>query len=442
MHLKGIKFGVATASAQIEGGEVGSNWNHYSDLGKITDGSNIKRACDHWNRWEEDVELLAKMGIKHYRMSIEWARIEPKQGKWKPRVMERYVQEIEAMQAKGIEVLLTLHHFSHPQWFEDLGGFAKLENSRFFLTFVDYVVRHVGHLVKRYCTINEPNVYAVNGYFFGEWLQEQKSFWKTMKVMNVFAFCHIRSYELIKKIFQKKAWGESFVSFALNVRYFSPYRENFVDRLGVKVFDFLFNTGVFHAFALGDFRFPFRNIGVVDKGQYLDYIAVNYYTRGLVHNFNDRTKEDAYKNDLGWEIYPAGIVECAKSLYEILPLPIAITENGTCDNADSFRPRYIYEHLKPLVESDLPISHYYHWCFTDNFEWKEGELPRFGLVHLDYETQKRTIKQSGYFYQEIIEKDAIDEDMYHRYVASCSYHKGERTILSDRLPEEEWRNKR
>ena len=119
-----LKFGVATASAQSEGGAVGSNWNHYSDAGKIRDHSNIRRATDHWNRYEEDIELLDELGIRTYRMSVEWARIEPQEGQWNPEAIAHYRREIQLMRDRGIEVLLTLYHFSHPQWFEDRGAFA------------------------------------------------------------------------------------------------------------------------------------------------------------------------------------------------------------------------------------------------------------------------------------------------------------------------------
>lgn len=172
-HLNGLKLGVATASAQIEGGNVGSNWNYYSDLGKITDGSNVNRACDHWNRYVEDIALLKSLNIKYYRMSIEWARIEIRPGVFDEDAINHYRDEMIRMKNEGIEILLTLYHFSHPQWFELMGSFEKKENIPIFLRFVSKVVNAFGDLVSEFCTLNEPNVYAVNGFFFGEWLQEK-----------------------------------------------------------------------------------------------------------------------------------------------------------------------------------------------------------------------------------------------------------------------------
>ena len=117
-----------------------------------------------------------------------------------------------------------------------------------------------------------------------------------------------------------------------------------------------------------------------------------------------------------------GLIECAQTCYNCLPLPIVISENGTCDNKDEFRCRYIYDHLKLISESPLPFEAYYHWCFIDNFEWKEGESARFGLVHCNYETQERTIKKSGEFYSEMIKKRGVDKPMVEKYVEPCKYN--------------------
>lgn len=442
IDLKGIKLGVASASAQIEGGHVFSNWNVYSDQNKITDGSNVARANDHWNRYQEDIEIMDELEIKYYRMSVEWARIEPSPGKFNFEAIEHYRHEISLMKKKSIHVLLTLHHFSHPYWFEKLKSFEKIENITYFLRYVAYVVHHLGDLVQDFCTINEPNVYAVNGYFFGEWLQEEKNVVKTIHVMNVLAAYHIKTYELIKKIFEKRGWGNCHINFAQHIRVFDSYDNKPWNKVGAKLFNFLFQEGLFLAFAKGEFKFPFRNLLKVKPGQYIDSIGINYYSRGLVKNFSDVVKEQAIKNDLGWEIYPEGLKQTLQHFSNLIDLPVQITENGTCDNTDSFRARYLYDHLKAVSESGVNVTHYYHWSFTDNFEWKEGELPRFGLVHIDYETQRRTIKKSGYFYREIIRKEGIDDELFDKYVKESMYHYGEHNILEGLLPEEVLRNKR
>ena len=126
-------------------------------------------------------------------------------------------------------------------------------------------------------------------------------------------------------------------------------------------------------------------------------------------------------NDLGWEVYPPGLVELAAWVHLLCPGPIWITENGTCDAADAFRSRYIYEHLAVIAASDLPIERYYHWCFTDNWEWAEGEAAKFGLVKLDFATQERTVKESGRFYADVIAHRGVTPAAYDRWVADQRY---------------------
>ncbi|MBO4819450.1 MAG: glycoside hydrolase family 1 protein, partial [Firmicutes bacterium] len=168
---------------------------------------------------------------------------------------------------------------------------------------------------------------------------------------------------------------------------------------------------------------PLKNRHNVQRGEFVDFIAVNYYARSEISAMADGVKEDGYKNDLGWEIYPKGIVEVAKEAYDILHKPIWITENGTCDNAGIFRHRYIAEHLEEISKSDLPIERYYHWCFTDNFEWLEGMSAKFGLVKVDPVTMERTPKISFDFYKMLIEKHGVDKDVYNMYIKNQHYLK-------------------
>ena len=172
---------------------------------------------------------------------------------------------------------------------------------------------------------------------------------------------------------------------------------------------------------LGKFRFPLKNFGNLPKGEYTDFIGLNYYTRSTVSGIGDGVRENSPRNDLDWEIYPEGITECAQKLYDVLPRPIWVTENGTCDNSDSFRCRYLFEHIKKISESELPFERYYHWCFCDNLEWIEGNSAKFGLVSIDPETRERKIKKSGEFYSEIIKNGGVSAEMYEKYVAGQEY---------------------
>ena len=260
-------------------------------------------------------------------------------------------------------------------------------------------------------------------YFYGDWPPGEKSISTAIKVMSNMTICHIKAYEIIQHTRHDMGFNDTMVSFANHIRIFDPKNpKNPWHRICARLVDRFFQGAVTEAMTTGKFKWPLKRDKDIQEGEYLDFIAINYYTRSTVSGFGDGTKEDAPKNDLGWEIYPEGLVQSAKELYRLLERPIYITENGTCDNEDTFRSKYIYDHLKAIVESDLPITRYYHWCFCDNFEWIEGESSRFGLVHIDYETQKRTIKRSGDFYTRMIEEKGVTQDMYNEYVRDLEYH--------------------
>jgi len=422
---KDMLIGVASAATQIEGGGLDHSWNDWYRRGKIADNTDPSRANDHWNRWQEDAALMREMGLQISRMGVEWARIEPQEGVFDETIIKRYLEEIKLLKTYGIRVLVTLHHFTNPMWFENMGAFSKVENITYYLRFVEKVVTAFGEHVSEYITINEPNVYATNGYFFGNWPPGGVSFPDTVKIMSVMAAAHLEGYDLIHGLRRKMGYSDTKVSFANHVRVFAPKNPaNPKDRFFANLTERFFQGSLTRALMTGMFQFPLKNERKKWVGSskcFCDFIAVNYYTRSSVSGLKDGTAKNVPVNDLGWEIYPQGIVECAKKLHDLRPLPIYITENGTCDNSDSFRSLYLYDHLKALCESDLPFERYYHWCFCDNFEWVEGESARFGIVHIDYETQQRTIKKSGKFLSAIIKTAGVDEPLYDEYVKGQKY---------------------
>jgi len=419
---EGMLLGVATAATQIEGGKLDHSWMEWAKVkGHIADGTSPECADDHYSRVQEDTRLMKEMGLQISRLGLEWARIEPEEGVYDEQAVQHYMDEVTLLLSYGIKPLVTLHHFTNPMWFESKGAFEKIENIPCFLRFAEKMVMAFGDKVNEYITINEPNVYATNGYFFGSWPPGEKSFFKTVNVMSVMTVAHIKAYEKIHALNPNAR-----VSFANHMRVFAPENpKNLKHRVFAKLTEQFFQGAMTKAMCKGEFAFPIRNIGHVKKGSYCDFIAVNYYTRSTVSSLGDGVKKGAPINDLGWEIYPEGIVECARKLHTLLPLPIYITENGTCDNTDAFRSRYIYDHLKAISESDLPIERYYHWSFTDNFEWAEGESARFGIVHVDYESQKRTIKNSGQFYSKIIANKGVTDDCYAQYIERETYKTGD-----------------
>ena len=173
----------------------------------------------------------------------------------------------------------------------------------------------------------------------------------------------------------------------------------------------------------GKCRFPVMKVKGVKEGRYYDFIGINYYSRSTVSGLADGVREGCDKNDLGWEIYHDGLVELANKLYDKYGAPVYVTENGTCDNTDSFRPLFVYDQLKVISATDNHIERYYHWSFMDNFEWREGESARFGLVRVDYETQIRTVNASGKLYADIIRNKGVTDAAYAQYVEGREYHK-------------------
>lgn len=419
---KGMLMGVSTAATQIEGGDVGSNWNDWYKKGFIKDGTDPAVGNDHWKKWQEDTALLSQMGLQLYRFGVEWARLMPRQGQPDEDAILRYRQELLLLKEKNIRPLLTIHHFSNPMWFESMGAFEKRENLHYYLELVELVIDRFGDLCSDYITINEPNVYAANSYFFGLWPPGQKSISKTIKVMENLAYCHIMAYNMIHSLRRKMGYEDTMVGCANHLRVFAPKNpKNPWHCLCSKLTSYLFQDALTKAMTLGSFPFPLRSHGKLSKGEYTDFIGLNYYTRSTVSGIGDGIRENSPRNDLDWEIYPEGIVECAQKLYKLLPRPIWVTENGTCDNDDRFRCRYLYEHLKQISDSALPFARYYHWCFCDNLEWVEGNWAKFGLVSVDPKTRRRSIKRSGEFYAQIIREQGVTQSLYDQFVSKQEY---------------------
>lgn len=408
---KDLKLGVATAATQIEGGEKNTSWYRFSlEKGNVKDNTTPLNANNHYELYKDDIKLMKKMNIEIYRMGIEWSRIEPSKGEFCLEAMNHYIDEISLLKEKGIDVLVTLHHFSCPLWFEDAGGFLKKENINDFIDYVKYVVISLKGLVKEYITINEANVYAANSYLFGIWPPKIKKMSSAGKVMRHLALAHIEAYKLIKALDK-----DIKVGFASHLVMFKPANpKNIFDRIGAKFYDNSFQANLNRAMGRGNFGFPMGKVKVT-KGDYMDFLGINYYTKNLVKGFKMFVDPNTEHNDLGWDISPLSLDELCKRFYEEFHKDIYITENGTCDKNDSFRSKYIYDHLK--VISSLPyVKRYYHWTFIDNWEWAEGESARFGLVECDYETQKRTIRESGHFYSEIIKNKEVNEEMIKKYL--------------------------
>ena len=273
-------------------GEVGSSWNDWYHQGKIKDGSDPAVANDHWNRWREDCALMAGLHLSIARIGVEWARIMPSRGEVDETAIAHYRAELEYMHQLGIRPLLTIHHFSNPMWFERLGGFAKRENLDDFLSFAQLCADRFGDLVSDWITINEPNVYATNGYFFGDWPPGHKSFsrrsqcWKTWPtVISAATRCFTRRERLWAIL---TLWSALRIICAYSSRRTPkiPYR-----LLRPEPLNGCFRGAVTEAMSTGVFPSAARNHWKLPKGEYCDFHGVNYYTRSTVTGFADGVPE-------------------------------------------------------------------------------------------------------------------------------------------------------
>jgi beta-glucosidase len=415
--LPTLELGVATAATQIEGGHADTIWHRWASTGAARDGSEPTVAADHWRRFVEDADLMASLGIRHYRLGLEWARIEPEEGRFDEVAIRHYRDELRALRDRGIKPLVTLHHFNDPGWFSEKGGFLNPDAHADFCRYVGRVVADLGDLVDEWITINEPNVFAFQGYRLGIWPPGRASARDYLAVTTSLAHSHIEAYRLIHA-----QQPDARVGVAMHLRVFAPWgRHNPLDKAAAASSEYLFQGALMRALCRGRFLAPLVQPKGVRPGRYYDFLGINYYSRTRVSGPNQRVTPKAPVNDLGWEIYPEGLVELARHYNELYPGPLYITENGTADARDAFRARFIHDHLRVIADSGLPIQRYYHWTFTDNWEWAEGQTARFGLVALDFETQERTVRPSGHFYPDVIAHRGVTADAYARYVSPTAY---------------------
>lgn len=418
-------WGTATAATQVDGGDTASDWSHFCrEPGRILGGGSSDTANDHWNRYEADFAIMKSMGLNAYRFGVDWSRFQPEAGgAFDTEALDHLRSRLASLKRKKIRPLLTLHHFAVPQWWLAKGGFVREANLGEFYAFARFIVEGVGDLVEDYITFNEPNVYALMAYLMGSWPPAHsgmKGYVEHMKVQRSMILAHFTLYDMIREIHGRKNFKTPQISVAKHMRLMDPRDPNSrldVDRANAA--DYRMNRLVPDCIHSGRLLPPFGNGEQIHDPGAWDFFGLNYYTRDLV-NFsltkphmlfiNTQTRDDSPKNDLGWEIYPEGLERLLVDVHERYGLPVRITENGTADAADAFRSKYLLDHLSAVrraMDAGVPVEGYYHWSFMDNFEWSEGYSPRFGLVEVDYVTQKRTVRPAGKLYGQLARSGKI-----------------------------------
>ncbi len=396
-----FRWGTATAAHQVEGHLV-NNWTHHEQQNNLVQSG---AACDHWNRWEEDFQLISELGLNSYRFSVEWSRIEPTEGTWNNDALAVYSNMVDNLLERGIRPVVTLHHFSHPQWWEAKGGFADRANAPHFVRYCERVFEVLSDRVETWVTINEPTVFSTMGYTLGMFPPGHRSLRATLRVMRNLLLAHADVYQALKKI-----RPEVRIGIAKNVTLFDPKnRWSPIDWPLARLLEWFWN-GAWRS-GVENGRMFFGDVSAA-KGT-LDFVGLNYYTHVLVGpasvsllkmKFPKRAHEVA--TEFGYPMYAEGLRRALDWLAP-LGLPIEITENGVADANDTLRTEHLKRHLWVLsqaIQDGHDVRSYHHWSLMDNFEWAEGYSMRFGLHHVDFETQERTLRPSGAVYKHIIEQ--------------------------------------
>jgi beta-glucosidase len=414
---EGFLFGAATAAYQVEGG-IENDWTAWERAGKTRTPAG--RAVDHWNRWELDFELLAQAGLRAYRLSVEWARIEQEQGRFDDAALAQYRRMLERLHQLGIAPMVMLHHFTHPAWFHEKCPWTSPKSIEAFARFTRRVAEELRGLVGWYVTINEPMVLLLGGFADGRMPPGQSDLRLFGRAAGNILRAHVAARAVLREIDPAVPVGIAHNCMALApLRGWSP-----IDRTLASSAHALYDFAVPKALTTGELelRIPLllRHCERIDGAPgSLDFLGINYYSRIHVGAALGRPgMRIAYRDvngrgltDLGWERYPEGLAGILKAL-SAYGLPLWITENGIADDSGAQRNRFLHEHLSAVAEalrSGIDVRGYLHWSLLDNFEWLEGIGPRFGLYRVDFETLERTPTPSVAWLREVARTGQLAE---------------------------------
>lgn len=389
-------WGCATSAHQIEGGLV-NDWSEWEksparleelkkkgfDPADFISGS----AANSYPEANADIACLSALGASAYRLSVDWSRIEPKEGEFDESALDYYLGLVKKLRAHKIEPFVTLWHWPLPLWLSAKGGWKSPEIAKHFERFVAKTVGHLSAEVVFWLTLNEPMVYASMSFLNGEWPPQEKSFLAYYKVINNLTSAHRVAYDAIKKID-----ANSQVGIAKHNICFEAHKNKLVNRFLKRCADWWWNE-----------RFLDK---IKDKQ---DFIGLNYYFHNKIdYGFGKPHPYEKF-SDLKWGLHPEGIRHLLMELKKY-GKPVYITENGLADKGDQYRSWYIREVLANVhqaIGEGVMVKGYFHWSLIDNFEWAHGFHPRFGLYEVDYRTYERIARPSAEFYADICKNNRI-----------------------------------
>lgn len=440
---KDFIWGVAASAYQIEGawnedGRGISIWDTFSHLpGKVVNNENGDVAADHYHRWKEDAALMSELGVKAYRFSTAWPRTLPEgKGRVNQKGLDFYDRLVDELLRRGIEPYICLFHWDLPQPLQDQGGWPSRETASHFAEYARVTAERLGDRVKTWFTHNEPWVAAFVGHLFGEHAPGKKDLGAAIKAMHHLLLSHGLAADAIRAA----AKGLVKIGITLNLNPVHPATDSKKDREAAERVDRFTNRIVLDPLLKGTTPLQDSALtkiltarliqdGDLQKIRQLDLLGINYYSRSVMKHSNSLPVVNAEQvqpvgNEYSgmWEIYPEGMTETLKMVWEYQPAcELMVTENGipVPDGVDfdgrvrdERRIRYLRNHIAQVhraIEDGIPIKGYFHWSLLDNFEWALGYGQRFGLVYMDWKTQKRIIKDSGRWFAKVIQENGIIE---------------------------------
>lgn len=422
---KNFLWGVSTSATQIEGaydedGKCLSIWDCLPK-GKIKNNENAKKACDHYHLYKHDVALLKELGVKCYRFSINMSRVMPFYEQVNERGLEFYSKLVDELLTNGIEPMVTIYHWDLPFWLEEMGGWKNKKVVKYFEIYTKAVVEKLSDRVKYWISFNEPACFLFNGYVQGAHAPFIKNPLLISKISRNFFYANATVIRTIRACAKQKP----IIGLSFNCGAKVPVNESKEEIEKARKVTFETKSGILSNTWFLDpilAKKPVKVYGIYKVSQKtcddcyedLDFIAINNYSP-----FSDYTSKEKptyeWSNMLGWENNGKGLYWTIRFIHERYSKdkPIMVTENGLClkdqleDGKvhDSERIRYLKEYLLNLeraIDEKIPVFGYSYWSFMDNFEWAEGYEPRFGLVYVDFESEKRIFKDSAYYYKDLI----------------------------------------
>jgi beta-glucosidase len=428
-------WGAATASYQIEGawnedGKGESIWDRFSHTpGKVAEGHTGDVACDHYHRWREDLTLMQQLGLQAYRFSVSWPRVFPSgRGRLNPAGLDFYERLVDGLLEARIEPFLTLYHWDLPQALQDQAGWANRAAASAFADYAAAVVKRLGDRVKYWTTFNEPGVTAFDGHLAGQHAPGICDPKTAFQVAHHLMVAHGLAVQALRA-----AQPGLQVGIVLNLWGQDPQSGSAEDRAAAErawqATETLFLEPLFHAaYPVSAWEYVGEHMPEIRDGdlaliaQQLDYLGVNYYSRSLWNAHGQvNPVPGAEYTEMGWEVQAPALYRILKRIHRDYRLPpIYITENGAAfrDEVssdgkvhDPRRLQYLKDHFlqtRQAIEEGVDVRGYFVWSLLDNFEWSFGYTRRFGIVHVDYETQKRTIKDSGEWYAGVIRANGVE----------------------------------